>query len=159
MALRQFVLNLGLAVVWVLLQADLSLVNLAGGFLLGAAVIWVLTRTTGQAFYLRRAFAGAELLAVFFFEVIVANLRMAYQVLHPRLPVRPGFVAMPLELRTDGQITLLAIMVTMTPGTLTVEVTDDRRFLIVHVLDLDDPEATSSRIKRVFERRVLEVSP
>jgi multicomponent Na+:H+ antiporter subunit E len=159
MGLRQFVLNLGLAVVWLLLQADLSLVNLAGGYLLGAVVIWVLTRTTGQPFYLHRVFAGLELLLVFVYEVIVANLRMAYQILHPRLPVRPGFIALPLELRTDGQITLLAIMVTMTPGTLSVEVTEDRRYLVVHVLDLDDPEATGARIKRVFEQRVLEVAP
>jgi multicomponent Na+:H+ antiporter subunit E len=73
--------------------------------------------------------------------------------------MRPGVVAIPLDARTDAEITLLANLITLTPGTLSLDVSSDRRMLYIHVMyiDNDDLEEVRRKIKAGFERRVLEV--
>jgi multicomponent Na+:H+ antiporter subunit E len=73
--------------------------------------------------------------------------------------MRPGVVAIPLDVQTDAEITLLANLITLTPGTLSLDVSTDRRVLYIHVMyiDNDDVEAVRRKIKEGFERRVLEV--
>jgi multicomponent Na+:H+ antiporter subunit E len=71
--------------------------------------------------------------------------------------MRPGVVALPLEAKTDGEITLLAGLITLTPGTLSLDVSADRKFLYVHSMYIDDPEREKERLKRRFEKRLLEM--
>lgn len=157
MGLQQFALNVALTVFWALLHQTGDAATLLTGYGLGALIIYFVSRGAGSPFYLRRVGAALALFAVFVKEVIVANIKVAYQVLHPALPVVPGFLQLPLEVKTDGQITLLALLITMTPGTLSVDVSPDRRYLIIHALDVTDPEGTKAAIKEAFERRILEV--
>lgn len=157
MGLQQFALNVALTVFWGLLHQAGDAGTLLTGYALGAVIVYFISRATDSNFYLRRVAAAVELFLVFVKEVIAANIKVAYQVLHPGLPVVPGFLQLPLNVKTDGQITLLALLITMTPGTLSVDVSDDRRYLIVHALDVTDPEGTKASIKEAFERRILEV--
>jgi multicomponent Na+:H+ antiporter subunit E len=90
-------------------------------------------------------------------EMVVANLRVAHDVLTPRHHMTPGIVAVPLELTSDLQITLLASLITLTPGTLSLHIADDRRTLYVHAMYIDDPEELVRGIKEGFEQRVMEV--
>lgn len=90
-------------------------------------------------------------------EVVLANLRVARIVLTPRPRLRPGIVAVPLEPATDAQITVLANLITLTPGTLSVEVSEDRRTLFVHAIDVESPEAFRRETKQGFERAVAEL--
>jgi multicomponent K+:H+ antiporter subunit E len=108
---------------------------------------------------IRRAGAFFVGLATFIAQNVVANLSVASLVLRPRRPIRSGIVKVPLAVKTDAGITLLAHSITLIPGTMTVDVAVDRSYLLVHVLDLDDPEATVAEIKRALEipiRRMLE---
>jgi|SRR5690606_9290039 len=139
------------------MHQSFSFATFLTGWVLGAIIIYAVSRATGVPFYLRRALAAMELLIVFAVEVVKANLKVAYQVLHPGLPVQPGFLALPLDVKTDGQITLLSLLITMTPGTLSVDVAPDRSHLIVHALDVSDPEGAKQDIKTTFERRIMEV--
>ena len=82
---------------------------------------------------------------------------MATDIVTPRHRARPGVVAVPLDARGDAEITLLANLVSLTPGSLSLDVSDDRCTLFVHVMFLDDPEATRREIKDGFERRVVEL--
>lgn len=157
MGVHQLVLNIALMILWALLHQAGDAGTLVTGYGLGAVIVYFISRATGSKFYLRRVTAAVELFLVFVKEVILANIKVAYQVLHPSLPVVPGFFQLPLEVKSDGQITLLAMLITMTPGTLSVDVSPDRRYLIVHALDVTDPEGTKTSIKEAFERRVLEV--
>jgi multicomponent Na+:H+ antiporter subunit E len=91
-------------------------------------------------------------------ELLLANLRLACDVLTPGYHLRPGVVAVPLDARTDTEITLLANMITLTPGSFSLDVSADRRVLYVHVMYLDeDVDEFRRRIKNGFERRILEV--
>ena len=87
----------------------------------------------------------------------MANLRVAYDVLTPRHHMRPGIVAIPLDLNTDLEITVLTTLITLTPGSLCLQITDDRRILYIHAMYIDDPGQLVSDIKNGFERRVREV--
>jgi multicomponent Na+:H+ antiporter subunit E len=86
-----------------------------------------------------------------------ANLRVAYDVVTPRHRMHPGVVAIPLDASSSIEITLLANLITMTPGSLSLDVSDDRSVLYVHSMFMSDPAAYREMIKRDFERRVLEL--
>ena len=86
-----------------------------------------------------------------------ANLRVARDVITPTSYARPGIVAVPLDARTDLEITLLSNLVTMTPGSLSIDVADDRSVMYVHSMFVDDAAELRRVIKDDFERRVLEL--
>lgn len=94
--------------------------------------------------------ASVMLLAYFTWEVIAANLRVAYDVVTVKHFMRPGILAIPLEAETDLEITVLANMISLTPGTLSLDVSSDRKVLFVHAMYLSDVE----EFKKV-ERRLL----
>ena len=86
-----------------------------------------------------------------------ANLRVAIEVLTPQQRMRPAIVAIPLDVRRDFEITLLANLITLTPGTLSLDVSSDKRVLYVHSMYVDDIDAFRREIKNGFERRVKEL--
>ena len=97
-------------------------------------------------------------LALFFLgELIHANLRLARDVVSPRLAMRPGIVAVPLDATRDAEIVLLAALINLTPGSVALDVSPDRRRLYVHVMYMRDPDAARAEIKNGFERRVLQL--
>jgi multicomponent Na+:H+ antiporter subunit E len=103
-----------------------------------------------------RAFRILKLFLVFLREFTLSVFRVARLVLSPRMRFTPCAVRFPLTLTSDFQITLLANLITLTPGTLTVDVTDDRAALIVHAIDCPDPDAARREIADGFERLIRE---
>jgi multicomponent Na+:H+ antiporter subunit E len=95
--------------------------------------------------------------AFFAWEVVQANMRVAMDVLIPHPRMTPGIVAIPLDAKTDAEITLLANLITLTPGTLSLDVSSDRRVLYIHAMYIDDIEEFRKGIKDGLERRLLEV--
>jgi multicomponent Na+:H+ antiporter subunit E len=153
-----FLLNLILALTWAALQGDLNVINLVIGFLVSAAVIYVFRQMFFEPRYFTKIGLGIKLVLVFFKELIKANLSVLKIVISPRLRVRSGVIAMPTELRNDVALTLLANMITLTPGTLTLDISPDRRYLFVHTLNLDDPEDVKREIRMAFEVYLQELS-
>jgi multicomponent Na+:H+ antiporter subunit E len=150
--IHHFFLNLSLAFVWCLLQNEISLQQFVIGYLVGAGIMLFFLRVFHEELYFRKVGLGLRLLGFFIKELLIANWAVVKQVLSPRLKARPGIIAYPLELQNDILITLLANMITLTPGTLSVEVSPDRRFLFIHVLDIADSEEEKRKIKDGFER-------
>ncbi len=99
-----------------------------------------------------RIFWTIVYIPVFFYYVIKANLDVVYRALHPRMPINPGIVKIKTNLKTESGITALANSITLTPGTLTVDLTDDG-FLYVHWINVksDDVEEATEHIARRFE--------
>ena len=93
----------------------------------------------------------------FFWEFMLANLRVAHDVMTPRLYARPAIIALSLDAKTDFEITTLASLISLTPGSLSVDVSPDRSTLYVHAMFADDPEALRRQLKEMFERPLLEV--
>jgi multicomponent Na+:H+ antiporter subunit E len=96
-------------------------------------------------------------LAFYLKELLLANLRVAYDALTPTHHMRPAMLAIPLDARTDFEILLLANLITMTPGSVSIDVSTDRRVLYLHAMYVPDPDALRHEIKTKLERRVLEL--
>lgn len=105
--------------------------------------------------FLRMLFDVGEFLLYFLWELILANLRVARDVIRPIGQLRPAVVAVPLDLESDWRITLLAILVTLTPGTLSLDVSSDRKVLYIHVMHMNGASELRSQIKAGFELRVM----
>jgi multicomponent Na+:H+ antiporter subunit E len=147
-------LNVLLALIWAALTGQFTPVNLIFGFLFGYLMLWMLRRPS--PYFLKLPQAIAFVLFVVW-ALTVASIRVAYSILLPMRFLRPGIVAVPLEASTDAEITLLANLITLTPGTLTLDVSTDRRTLYVHAIHVGDPEDFRRNLKASFERRVIEV--
>lgn len=147
--------NLALALVWCALAGRLAILELTLGFAVGYLLIGWLIPTKDARAYLRRLPLAIGFLAYYVGEVIIASLRIAWEVITPSPRRAPGFVSVPLDVTTDAQIALLINTVTFTPGTVAIDLSPDRHTLLVHDMFLTDVEASRQRIKRRYERWVL----
>jgi len=149
--------NLVLAAVWALATGELGPAGLAKGFALGYLALWLCRPLLPDSGYFRKSFEFVRFALFFLWELLLANLRVAYDVVTPKVHMRPSILAIPLEARTDEEITLLAGLITLTPGTLSIEVSADRRTLFIHAMFVDDADEFRRELKDGFERRLLEV--
>lgn len=153
-----FLWNILLAAVWAAITGNFDPANLALGFGLGFLVLFFARRVIGPANYIPRMMQTLALAGFFIWELTLANLRVAYDVLRPNLRLRPGVIAIPLDVHTDAEIVLLANLITVTPGSLSLDVSADRRTLYLHVMHFDDPEQVRRKVKEGFERRIQAVT-
>ncbi|MEX6504900.1 Na+/H+ antiporter subunit E [Jiella sp. M17.18] len=151
-----YLINLLLALVWVVVTGSFTLLNLVFGFVLGAFALFLTRGQIGGIGYIRRGYRMAVLFVFFFKELILSAWRVAVMVMTPRVDLRPGIFAYKLKVDRDFEITLLANMITLTPGTLSVDVSEDRSTLYIHAIDCADPDATRDDIAGGFERMILE---
>jgi multicomponent Na+:H+ antiporter subunit E len=154
----QIVLNLAIAFIWMFLNDNWGIAGFMIGYLLGLIFIFTLRRFFNQPFYMRRVWAAVKLLFLFLKELILSNIAVIAHILRPRLKIRPGIVALQTELKSDWEVALLACLITLTPGTLTLEVSPDQDRLYIHVMDIHDAELLAQQIKGTFEKAIMEVT-
>ena len=152
-------LVLVLALGWTAMTGSITAANLFFGAILAAYAIFILRRSYARPSQLRKIRQIIGLVVLFHWELLVSAIRVARIVLSPRLEekLRPAIIAFPLSVKGDAEITLLANLVTLTPGTLSVDVSKDKAFLYVHVLNLDTREALIADIAGGFEARIREI--
>jgi len=154
----QILLNVILAFTWMFLQVSYDPVTFIVGFLLGLLIIYLLRRFFTGRFYLWRVLAVVNLILLFIKELVLSNIAVVKTVIKPKLDMQPGIFALPTDLEKDWEITLLANLITLTPGTLVVDVSDDQKILYVHAMDVPDVQESITSIKQSFERAIMEVS-
>lgn len=149
-------LNVLLALAWTALTGNFAVGNFAFGYLLGlVALFFARGQFSSGPHYFRRTLAAIWFVIDVVWQLVLANLKVARTVLFtPTSELRPGIVAVPLDLRTEAEITTLANLITLTPGTLSLDVSDDRSVLYVHSIEVDDPATFRRGIKGGFERTV-----
>lgn len=151
-------LTLLLATVWTLLQNELSAGMVVFGIILGIIIprltaIWWPDRP--KAFRLGKMLRYS---LIVMWDIMVANINVAWIVLSvPNAKLKPSWIVIPLELRKPEAITVLAGTITLTPGTVSADLSEDGHSLLVHVLHTDDPDAEIATIKNRYERRLLEI--
>jgi len=152
-----FVFNLLLALAWIALTGQFDPVNFVAGFLLAYLLLRLVIGNGERQTYFQRAVRIVRFGLFFLKEMMVANIRVAVTVLSPRLDISPAIVEVPLDAKSDLSISLLANLITLTPGTLTLDISADRRVLYVHTMHTTGINAFRQGIKDL-ERRVLEVT-
>jgi len=152
------ILTLILTVVWVLLQNQITAGMVVFGLILGIIIPWgtsIWWPDTPKAFRLGKMVSYT---LVVIWDIIVANIQVAWIVLTvPNSMLKPAWIVVPLELRQPEAITILAGTITLTPGTVSSDLSDEGHSLLVHVLHTDDPDAVRDEIKSRYERRLLEI--
>jgi multicomponent Na+:H+ antiporter subunit E len=154
-----FTINLVLMLAWCGSFASFDPWTLLTGFLAGFAGLY-LTRglwAGGEPSYFRKTFAFLRFAAFYLRALIESSIQIARLSLSRRIDARPVVIAVPLAAERDVEIAALANLITLTPGTLSLDVSDDRSTLYVHAIVFDHPDAVLRDIKLNFERRLLEV--
>ncbi|KFC71385.1 Na(+) H(+) antiporter subunit E [Devosia sp. LC5] len=148
-----------LALGWAAITGNFSGLNLLFGAAIGAIAVLLLRRAFAPPRALRKLRRISSLALLFVYELMLSAIRVAIIVVTPDLKsaLRPAIVAVPLTVKSDAEITLLANLITLTPGTLSIDVSEDRGVLYVHALTLSTREALIADIAKGFEIKVKEV--
>lgn len=155
--MRLFLLNILLAMAWAAASGTFSLGTLSAGFAVGYVVLLLVRPVLGPSAYHAKLWQALAFAARYLWALLLASVRVAYDVLTPRFRMNPGVVGIPLDARTDLEILVLANLLSLTPGTLSLDVSPDRRTLFIHAMYIDggDVEALRADVKSDLERRVL----
>lgn len=151
-------LTLMLAIVWVLLQNEFSPGMAVFGVILGVIIprltaVWWPDRPSGF-----RVWHMFNYVLLVLWDILIANVQVAWIILtRSNANLRPAWVVVPLDLRQPEAITVLAGTITLTPGTVSADLSDNGRCLLVHALDAADPDAIRDEIKTRYEARLKEI--
>jgi multicomponent Na+:H+ antiporter subunit E len=154
---KRFLLNVMLTLIWVALTGTFAYINLFIGFIISYFVLWILSRNSDDKQYFTIAFKITRFFFFFLYEMLKANWQVAYEVMTSHLHMKPGIVKIELEARTDLEITLLSNLISLTPGTLVLDVSDDRKVMYVHGMYLQDKAKFIDSIKTGLEKPLLNI--
>jgi len=154
----QVLLNFFLALVWMFMTVSFTPSGFVIGFLIGLGIIVLMRRFFSKRLYILRVWALISLFLLFLRELFMSSIQVLTIVIRPNMNIKPAIFEMETELSDDWQITLLSALITLTPGTLVIGISEDQKRLYIHALDFEDIDSAVSSIKNTFERAILEVS-
>ena len=168
--MKNLLWTLTLAAIWVVLTGRRTLTDFAVGFVLATTVTYFLQVGRGVAWLGRargrwprgptlflKLYQALDLLGFLIWQLILSNLKIAYDVATPTYHMVPAVVGVPLDVRTEAEITLLANLITLTPGTLSLRVSRDHRVLYIHAMYVTSRDEVIADVKNGFERRILKL--
>ena len=153
----RFLSNLLLSFIWLAVTGTFTFENFVFGFILSFILMWLITSNRREEKYFSRVPKLIGFILFFIYELVKANIQVAYDVVTPKYYMKPGIIRIPLDATSDLEITLLANLISLTPGTLSLDVSDDRKVLYVHAMYVNDRDEFIAEIKNGFERRLLEI--
>ncbi|GGA68992.1 Na+/H+ antiporter subunit E [Ornithinibacillus halotolerans] len=154
----QVLINIVIAFMWMFLSESYTLPSFIAGYIWGLLLVLLLNRFIPGSFYGKRVVKIVKLILLFIRELILSNISILKLVYTPKPEIEPGIFALPLEVKSNWEITLLAHLITLTPGTLSVAVSDDNNTLYIHAMDIDEVDESIREIKDSFEKAILEVT-
>lgn len=150
-------LNVLLAIAWSALTGSFLPLDLLFGFALGYLVLWVINRNNSSSQYFKQLPRILELVFYFLMDLVRANFRMAMIILSPKMKLRPAVIAVPLILKSEIAIILLTNMITLTPGTLSLDISTDRLMIYIHTVYLNDAAEFKQELIEGYEKRLKEL--
>ena len=152
-------LTLAIIVFWLLLVSEVTAAQLTLALALGLVVPLYAARIDREFARIATLRPLPRLFVFLLWDIVMSNIRVARQVLGRETRIHSGFIWYPLDIGNIHGITALACCITLTPGTVTAALSDDRRYLLVHVLDLADEAGLVADIKRRYEQPLMEIFP
>lgn len=154
--MNPFSINLVLSGVWAALSGGFTIDSLLTGFVLGFITLWIMQPLFPHSRYCPKTIGLVRLALFFLWELLISSIRVAWSVIMPLRHAKPGIISVPLDVVTDTEITVLGNLISLTPGSLSLDVSADRRHLIVHAMFIEDPDDFRRELKRGMEHRVRE---
>ncbi|MCH6235642.1 Na+/H+ antiporter subunit E [Cognataquiflexum rubidum] len=152
-----FLSNLILAIIWVLATGTLTEENFLFGFIIGFVILGVITYKKEERKYFTIIPKLFGFMIFLLWEITKANFQSARESFYPKSRLVPAIVKVPLDAKTDLEISFLANIISLTPGTLIMDVSNDKKVIYVHVMHLLDKEEFIKETKRKFEKPLLEL--
>ncbi|KZM39322.1 MAG: Na+/H+ antiporter subunit E [Marinomonas sp.] len=146
-----------LFVIWLLLNNSLSAGHLLLATILAIIIPWAVSSMTTERPRIKKPMLAISYVFLVLKDIISANFSVALLVVGPLKKLSPGFVAVPLDIETELGITLLASTVSLTPGTVSAEISADQKWLYVHALHLENPEELIEEVKSRYEAPLKEI--
>lgn len=156
----QFLLNILIAVLWVFLKDEdtFHLDTFAGGFLLGIVIIFLMHRFFGTPFYLIRAYAMLKLLFIFNYELWTSSFLIIQQILIPRITFEPGTFSYKTKLKSEWEVTALALLLMLTPGSTVLRISPEGNEFFIHAMDMKQTKPMVLQSIQTYEKIILEVT-
>jgi multicomponent Na+:H+ antiporter subunit E len=154
----QMLINLFIAFLWMFLQDEWSSLSFIGGYLVGILILFLMRRFFNKPLYVLFLYAVLKLIYVFIHELFISAFLVLKQVMAPKINITPGIFRLDTDLETDVEITLLSMLITLTPGSVVMEVTPDHKNLYVHAMDIPESKIAVLKSQRVFEKAIKDVT-
>ncbi|WP_249869479.1 Na+/H+ antiporter subunit E [Oceanobacillus saliphilus] len=156
----QFLLNVFIAVLWTLIsdEDELKFTTLVMGYLVGIIIVFLMHRFFGDRFYLSRFFALIKLVFIFTVELVQSTMLVLRHILSPKIRIKPGIFKYETVLRGEWEITTLALLLTLTPGSVVIQVTPEGDAFYIHAMDVDDSKIMLLRSLGKFEKAIMGVT-
>lgn len=154
----QVLINLFIAFLWMFFQDEWSILSFFGGYLVGILVLFSLRRFFPASFYLKRFYSILKLFLLFISEAVSSSIYVIRQVIGPKVDITPGIFKTETELEGNLEITLLALLLTLTPGSVVMEVSADNKVFYIHGLNLPESEHAVIQSKIKYEKAIKEVT-
>lgn len=143
---------------WVILTGEPNFPNFTFGFLLSFIILRIIAGNRDEKKYFRLVPKVIAFILFFIYELILANLEAAYFIIVSHKKLKPGIVGVPLDAKSDAEITFLTNLVSLTPGTLSIDVSKNRKVLYIYSMNIKDRDKFVKNIKNGFEKRILEIT-
>ena len=155
--MNNLAVNILLALAWAALFGDFGWLTLISGFVFGYVVLWVLGPLMGtNSGYAAKVYYWIKLVILFHYELVVSSLQVLWDIVTPSHRARPAIIEVPLDVQSDAGILLVTNLISLTPGTLSLDVSEDRKTLLVHAMFADDPDAVRDALKSGMEKWVID---
>ena len=154
----QILLNISVAFLWMFFQDEWSFLQFLGGYLVGILILFFMRRFFQKPLYLLFAYAVAKLLFIFLKELISSSYLVITQVLRPKINITPGIFRIDTDLEGDLEVSLLSMLICLTPGSVVMEVTPDAKTLYIHAMDIPDSKTSVLKSQIIFERAIKDVT-
>lgn len=155
--MNRLLLNILFAFAWMLLLGDMHLSKFIEGFVISFLFLWITRKSAVSTPYFSKFYSVIWFIFYFIKEIIVSNLIVAYDIVTPGYYMKPAILAIPLDCKTDLEITFFANLITLTPGTWSIDVSTDKKVLYIHAMYVDDVDEFIVGLKSGLERKLLEV--
>ncbi|NQD99239.1 Na+/H+ antiporter subunit E [Staphylococcus xylosus] len=153
----QILVNLMLSVFWLFVTGSYTFNNFILGYLFALLLVYLMRGVLPGRFYIITVYKIVQLFLVFLIELVKANIDVIRIVIKPRIDNEPAFFTYQTDLKNDWQIALLSNLITLTPGTIVLGVSDDRTKIYIHSIDFTTKEEETESIKSSLEKVVREV--
>lgn len=156
----QFLLNLFIAFLWVLLKDEdaLHIQTLVTGFIIGMIIVYTMRRFFGGEYYLRRVYAIFKLIFIFGYELTMSSIVVIKHIISPKITIEPGIFTYKTILSTDWEITALALLLTLTPGSVVMEINEEGNTFYIHAMDIKRYQGDLEKSLKNFEKAIMEVT-
>lgn len=156
----QFLLNLFIAFLWMMFQDEdeLRFSTFFAGYLIGIAIIFLMHRFFGERFYLKRLFATVKLIFIFASELVESSVHVLKHIMRPKVKIKPGIFRYETVLRGEWEVPALALLLTLTPGSVVMEVTPEGDAFYIHAMDVEESKEMLLKSLSKFEKAIMEVT-